>query len=186
MRECSTRTPHFLRVWRKTTPLLWHSSPQGNHPVWQMWSTGVLTRKRSLCVEVWSLCAGYDIWPEISHSMATTKWKYIKIVLSLVYSSILTGIFFRYFYCEKISPWTALMVPLILFAPVLLNGMSTADSLAINVSAILGFAIGFIYVAIIQNNNIWPIALAIWIFLSLPAFAVLNLVSRVSRRIRKA
>ena len=78
------------------------------------------------------------------------------------------------------------MVPLILFAPVLLNGMSTADSLAINVSAILGFAIGFIYVAIIQNNNIWPIALAIWIFLSLPAFAVLNLVSRVSRRIRKA
>lgn len=78
------------------------------------------------------------------------------------------------------------MVPLILFAPVLLNRMSTADSLAINVSAILGFAIGFIYVAIIQNNNIWPIALAIWIFLSLPAFAVLNLVSRVSRRIRKA
>lgn len=63
-------------------------------------------------------------------------------------------------------------VPFVLFVPILLSITKSRPGMSlINLTAVTSFSAGFIWGG---NSNIWPIALGVWIVLSIPAIVVFN------------
>ena len=71
----------------------------------------------------------------------------------------------------------------LLFSPVLLCLRAEKPKLLIlDLATLLGFCTGFVYSTFLTDCNIWPIALVVWLLLSVPAFLSLNLVCFFCRR----
>ncbi len=112
--------------------------------------------------------------------LKTNKTVYL---IGFLYSSIATGIYFTYFFRKDMSAMLIFAVTLILFLPVLLSLIrANIRLLQLNRFSILGFFAGFIFSAFLANNNIWPIALALWLVLSLPGILILNLICYLIRK----
>jgi len=104
-------------------------------------------------------------------------------LIGFLYSIIATGIYFIYFYRENTSTILIFTIPLILFLPILLSLIRGNIKLAkLNKFSIVGFCLGFIFFALLTNNNIWPIALVLHLGLSVPAILSLNLVCYLVRK----
>lgn len=75
------------------------------------------------------------------------------------------------------------VIPFILFLPILLSLIGKNIKLPqLNGFLILGFCIGFTLYAFLTNNNIWPIALALWLMLNAPAVLALDLICFLMRK----
>jgi hypothetical protein len=99
----------------------------------------------------------------------------MKQLAILVGTAVFAFLYFQFLYREDISKVAAFAVPFLLFAPILLGSILLRINLAIiNGLAFTGFLIGFVAGV---DSNIWPIALAFWLFLSLPAIILLNAIA---------
>lgn len=107
----------------------------------------------------------------------------MKYIISAIYTAIITSLYFMFLYREDVSPVVVFIVQIILFSPILLVLTETKlNLLKINILTILGFCVGFTIIALITNNNIWPIALVAWVIFSVPAILILNIISYVYKR----
>lgn len=121
--------------------------------------------------------------PLISNVMLKSSNKINLTAFSFIV--IATVLYFKYFYKEDISLILTIGIPFILFLPILLSLIGKNIKLPqLNGFLILGFCVGFIFSAFLTNNNIWPIALALWLVLSMPGILTLNLICFFIRKSR--
>lgn len=108
----------------------------------------------------------------------------MKYITAVVYTTTTTSLYFQYLYKEDIPTVAVYLVPVIFFAPILLTlNEPKLRLLIINALSVFAFCVGFVLIAYFKNNNIWPIALASWLFISTPAILALNTVGYVYKRI---
>jgi hypothetical protein len=107
-------------------------------------------------------------------------------LIALVYSGVAIFIYMRFFYYEEIGALYSFTFPFIIFIPLLLVGLKGVSKLGINLSAILGFAIGFGIYGAMSNVNIWPISMILGLFLALPSIFGLNLIGMYLKTLKKA
>ncbi len=107
----------------------------------------------------------------------------MKYIFGFLYTAIATVLYFKYFYKEDISRIFSLTIPVVLYMPILLSLTEKRLKLfKLNIFTVFAFCIGFILIAFTENNNIWPIALVVWLVLSVPSILILNLVCYVLKR----
>jgi hypothetical protein len=113
--------------------------------------------------------------PDRSVMLMKNMYKYSPLI-AFIYSGIAIFIFMQFFYYEEISALYSFTVPIFIFIPLLLVCIKGASKFGINVSVLLGFILGFAYYGLTNNVNIWPISMAFWLFLGMPAIIGLNMI----------
>jgi hypothetical protein len=124
----------------------------------------------ALIIEYFSRFAAY---PNVM--LMKNMYKYSPLI-AFIYSGIAIFIFMQFFYYEEISALYSFTVPIFIFTPLLLVCIKGASKFGINVSVLLGFILGFAYYGLTNNVNIWPISMAFWLFLGMPAIIGLNMI----------
>jgi len=103
-------------------------------------------------------------------------------IASLLFAAATTLLFFVFLYRENISIWATYLIPIILFSPILIGLKSEINISKINLFTVFGFIIGFISASLINEINIWPIALGIWLIKSVPGILLLNFITVLNNR----
>lgn len=92
-----------------------------------------------------------------------------------VYTALSGFVFIGFIYREDISLFMSLFTLCLIYAPIILSVRRNANIVHINISAIVGFSIGFSAASLMNDINIWPIALAFWLAMSLPIIGTIDL-----------
>ena len=109
----------------------------------------------------------------------------MKYLLVSFYTGITTFLYFIYVYREDASMLQLFIATVIIYLPILSSNSSYRLNLTyLHFLTIFSFCVGFIAAAFFTNNNIWPIALVIWLVLIIPGILVLNFICYLGKKKR--
>ncbi len=101
------------------------------------------------------------------------------------YTAIVTGVYYAFFYKPDISIVMTFIMPLFLFAPLFLKLWDSSIKLPIaNLAILLGFCVGFVVPAILQEISYLPMTLGVFLVLCIPAAVIVNLLCFVAKKIK--